>query len=79
MTIFTSSKENGNVLVDTNSNLVLDVENLSFSYGRKNSNITIPHLNIEKGQFIAVVGESGTGKSVIFDIICKFYKSGFGE
>lgn len=77
--IFTSSKENGNALVDTNSNLVLDVENLSFSYGRKSSNITIPHLNIEKGQFIAVVGESGTGKSVIFDIICKFYKTEVGK
>lgn len=47
-------------------------ENVSFSYDTKNVldniNITIP-----KGKFVAFVGEAGSGKSTIVNLLCRFY------
>ncbi|UYN92557.1 MAG: ABC transporter ATP-binding protein [Anaerolineales bacterium] len=50
----------------------ISFENVSFSYGPepvlKNVNI-----NIQRGQMVALVGQSGAGKSTITDLILRFY------
>ena len=50
----------------------IELENVSFQYGDKqilkNINITIP-----RGGMVAVVGETGSGKSTIANLIARFY------
>ena len=47
-------------------NKVLDIENLTFAYEEKKilENFS---CSIEQGNFVAIVGENGSGKSSIFD------------
>lgn len=52
----------------------IQLKNLDFSYGGEgvddnNFRILIPNLQIEPGEFVAVVGPSGAGKSTLVDII----------
>ena len=44
-------------------------ENVDFSYENKNKIIKNLSLKIKKSEFVAFVGESGTGKSTIIDLI----------
>ena len=47
----------------------IKLENVDFSYESKNKIINNLSLKIKKGEFVAFVGESGTGKSTIIDLI----------
>jgi ABC-type multidrug transport system fused ATPase/permease subunit len=52
----------------------IQLKNLDFSYGGggvddNNFRILIPNLQIEPGEFVAVVGPSGAGKSTLVDVI----------
>lgn len=51
----------------------LEMKNVDFSYGRENFILHINNLKIKKGDFVAIVGNSGGGKSSVIDIICKFF------
>ena len=60
------------------SNDVIEFENVSFSYGRE----TVLHnlnFSIMKGEKIAIVGETGAGKSTIAKLILRFYLSTEGD
>ncbi|MFL2674919.1 MAG: ABC transporter ATP-binding protein [Candidatus Actinomarina sp.] len=60
------------------SNNVIEFENVSFSYGRE----TVLHnvdFSITKGEKIAIVGETGAGKSTIAKLILRFYLSTEGD
>lgn len=54
-------------------NTIIKLENVSKSFGHKKilNDIT---LSVEKGQTIGLVGANGSGKSVLFKIICGFEK-----
>ena len=39
----------------------------------------IPELAINRGEFIVIVGESGGGKTTVFDLICKFFDPAEGD
>lgn len=56
----------------------IDYKNVSFSYGNeyvlKNINITI-----KKGQTVALVGQSGSGKSTFVDLLPRFFDVDQGE
>ena len=61
------TKEEMNLLKDIN----IEIKNVDFSYDKerkvlKNVNVTIP-----KGKMIALVGESGCGKSTITNLLLK--------
>ncbi|MEI6188188.1 MAG: ABC transporter ATP-binding protein [Alphaproteobacteria bacterium] len=65
-------------------NLVIkkgDIEFRNVSFNHKEDHITIDglSLNIKAGQFVALVGSSGSGKSTIIDLILRFYDPLSGE
>ena len=56
-------------------------QNLSFSYPSRPNITVIDHLSfiIKKGQFIAIVGPSGAGKTTIASLLLGFYKIEKGQ
>ena len=56
----------------------LEVKNLVFNYGVKNILNDIS-FNVEKGEFIAVVGKSGAGKSTLLRCLNLLNKPKSGE
>ena len=49
-------------------------EHVDFAYNPEEPVLTDFNLNIEAGQTIALVGETGAGKSTIVNLICRFYE-----
>jgi ATP-binding cassette, subfamily B, bacterial len=57
----------------------VEFKNVSFSY---NPGVEIIHqmnLTIPKGQTVAIVGETGSGKSTTVNLLCRFYEPSIGE
>lgn len=55
------------------------VDGVHFTYpGRRNALEGI-NLDIERGQFIGIVGPSGSGKSTLVDLLCAFYAPDRGQ
>ena len=62
----------GSISPEMNSDNVIEFRNVDFSYGRE----TVLHdvsFKIIKGEKIAIVGETGAGKSTIAKLILRFY------
>lgn len=57
----------------------ISVDNLSFRYGYRENVLNNISMHIEKGQKIAIVGESGCGKSTIAKLLMSFYEPLDGE
>jgi len=54
-------------------------KNVSFSYKNGEKVLENFNLNIRAGQSIALVGETGSGKSTIVNLLCRFYEPVKGE
>lgn len=52
----------------------IEFENVSFHYEKDKPVLDKVNLKIEAGQSIALVGETGGGKSTIINLICRFYE-----
>ena len=65
-------------LKDISTENILDIRNLSFSFDDIEVLKDIS-LSVKKGEHIGLVGEVGSGKSVLFDIITRIYKPKAGE
>jgi ATP-binding cassette subfamily B protein len=52
----------------------VEFENVSFSYDGKREVLSDFSLRVERGQTIALVGETGSGKSTIVNLACRFYE-----
>jgi ABC-type multidrug transport system fused ATPase/permease subunit len=59
----------GNVIADENLMGEVEFRNVHFSYPTKSDVKVIKNLNISKGQTVALVGASGSGKSSIISLI----------
>ena len=66
----------------TNSNKILVIKNLTKIYHSKDGEtLAIKDLNLDinEGEFIAIVGPSGCGKSTLLSILCNLEKKSDGE
>ncbi len=61
--------------------LVGDVEyrNVSFHYNKNEPVLKDFNLKVKAGETIALVGETGGGKSTIVNLLCRFYEPGKGQ
>lgn len=57
----------------------VEFKNVSFSYKDGERVLKDFSLKVEAGQNIALVGETGSGKSTIVNLICRFYEPQAGE
>jgi ATP-binding cassette, subfamily B, bacterial len=52
----------------------IEFKNVSFAYDKKREVLSDFSLRVEAGQTIALVGETGSGKSTIVNLACRFYE-----
>lgn len=57
----------------------IEFRNVSFSYNKGIEIIHNLNLTIEKGTTVAIVGETGCGKSTTVNLLCRFYDPTSGE
>ncbi len=57
----------------------IDFDDVSFAYNPKEPVLDHFSLKVAKGQTIALVGETGSGKSTIVNLACRFYEPTGGE
>ena len=58
---------------------ILDVKHLSFSYDGKRKAIDDISVNVKAGEMLAIVGTNGAGKSTFSKVLCGFEKENSGE
>lgn len=52
---------------------MIEIDSLSLTLG--NFTLTIPHLSIEKGDWLVITGTSGSGKTLFLETISGFYQN----
>ncbi|CEJ75338.1 ABC transporter [[Clostridium] sordellii] len=62
-----------------NSEVLLELKNISFQYEKKKPILKDVSFKINKGEMVSIVGKNGAGKSTISKLICGFYKQTNGE
>ena len=68
----------GTISPEVDSNNVIKFENVEFSYGRETV-LNDVSFSIDRGEKIAIVGETGAGKSTIAKLILRFYLPNKGD
>lgn len=61
------------------NNGTIDIENVYFSYDNTKMILSNINLSIKKGEMIAIVGESGGGKTTLSSLIPRFYDVNSGS
>ncbi|MBC6111774.1 peptidase domain-containing ABC transporter [Pedobacter fastidiosus] len=56
----------------------LEIKNLSFRFAGRRQLLTNVSLEVKTGKIVALLGESGCGKSTILQVLQKFYDKEFG-
>ncbi len=73
-TIFDMKKENFEPI-----NGDIEFKNVSFKYNRGETVLKDFNLKIKAGTSVALVGHTGSGKSTIVNLVCRFYEPTSGE
>lgn len=63
----------------TENNIAVEFNNLTFSYSNSSKVLDGLSLSVEKGEVVAIVGASGSGKSTILKMLLGYYKPQSGE
>jgi len=58
---------------------MLEINNLSFTFPGKKFSLTVPKLNLLKGEVIGLVGGNGSGKTTLFKLLAGIYSPESGE
>lgn len=75
----TPDEHSGIETTDKNdTDVIISLKDIRFGYTQGNSVLNGIDLTVRAGENIALVGESGGGKSTIFNILCAFYPAGSG-
>ncbi|RXI48769.1 peptide ABC transporter ATP-binding protein [Malaciobacter mytili] len=56
------------------NDLVLKIENLDFGYDKNDLIYKDFNLELKKGELVAITGQSGKGKTTLFELICENLK-----
>ena len=54
-------------------------DNVSFSYNQKDTVLKNFNLDVKQGETVALVGATGSGKSTIVNLLCRFYEPSEGR
>jgi len=65
--------------ISRNDDTIITMKNVDFSYDGKKKVIDNLNLDIKKGEILALVGKSGSGKSTILKLLLGLYKPQKGE
>jgi ABC-type bacteriocin/lantibiotic exporter with double-glycine peptidase domain len=57
----------------------IEFRDVSFSYGQKDAVLKDLHFTIQPGEHVAIVGQSGVGKTTLVSLLLRFYKPTSGE
>lgn len=57
----------------------IDIQRIKFSYKENKAVFSDFSLHIRPGESIALVGETGTGKTTLVNLICRFYEPQYGQ
>ncbi len=71
--------QNNQIIQDTPNTPAVELRHVEFSY---NADTPVLHnicLSVPRGKTVALVGSSGSGKSTIADLVCRFYDADEGE
>ncbi|MCR5823683.1 MAG: ABC transporter ATP-binding protein/permease [Lachnospiraceae bacterium] len=66
-------KESVELKEDENTEYVVDIDHVSFSYVPEKPLITDFNLKVKEGQKIAIVGPTGCGKTTLINLLMRFY------
>lgn len=72
-----SYKDEDNITVSLKDDIKF--EHINFRYGNRELILKDVNINIKKGEKIAIVGESGCGKTTVIKLLMKFYEIESGE
>ena len=64
---------------EKDSETILKLENISFSYNEKRKILKNVSIDIKKGEMISIVGSNGAGKSTLSKVIAGFEKQDEGK
>ena len=67
------------VQVSNEAEVLLEFENLCFSYDKTKPLLQDINFKVRKGDMISIVGRNGAGKSTLSKLICGFYKPTSGR
>ena len=73
-TVYEPKKENWEELLGE-----IEFKDVTFKYNKGETVLKNFNLHINKGQSVALVGHTGSGKSTIVNLICRFYEPTSGE
>ncbi|HYH03552.1 MAG TPA: ABC transporter ATP-binding protein [Bacillota bacterium] len=64
----------GQAEINPANSLVFSLENVSYAYNGENTVLQNFNLSIPQGKKIAIVGSSGSGKSTILKLLCRYHE-----